>query len=83
MPIEKPTQLIFEDAMEIIQSGGEIFRYVKNRSKIDRFFYQLRDGELYCRVNEVGGWNPAVGIIRKTDEFFKSTTQGIYEKMVW
>ena len=38
-------------------AGGIISR---TASKGDRFFYKIKDGKLLCRVNEMGGWNPAI-----------------------
>lgn len=48
-----------EQAMAHMATGGWVYRDVPQYG--DRFFYKLEDGKLLCRVNEMGGWNPAVG----------------------
>ena len=54
--------------MKHMENGGHIFRITKDH-KHDRFFYKLENGELMCRVNELGGWHPAHGGIRwETDD---------------
>jgi len=45
-----------------MENGGHIFRITQDH-KNDKFFYKLEDGELMCRVNELGGWHPACGPI--------------------
>ena len=50
-------------------------------SKGDRFFYQVVDGVLMCRVNELGGWHKACGGLRGSDRLEASVEQGLYDRM--
>ena len=49
-----------------MQNGGQVFRNVGG----DKFFYKICDGEMFCRVNESGGWNQPVCELKETDEFY-------------
>lgn len=55
-------------AMEHMGTGGWIVRPVPQYG--DRFFYKIEDGKLLCRVNELGGWHPAVCGLKETDELY-------------
>ena len=61
------------DALVHMENGGQVFRNVKRRNGWDRFFYKIEDGELMCRVNECGGWHPAVAPLRDRDELYVAT----------
>ena len=46
-----------------MENGGQIFRITQDKKR-DKFFYKLENGELMCRINEIGGWHKAIGAIR-------------------
>ena len=61
------------DALAHMESGGQVFRISETKKRRDRFFYKIEDGKLMCRVNECGGWNPAVAPLRDRDELYVAT----------
>lgn len=52
-----------KQAMFHMKNGGQVYRVTDG----DRFFYKIEDDNLLCRVNEFGGWNPAISLIKDTD----------------
>ena len=52
-----------EQLTKHMENGGQIFRITQDKKR-DKFFYKMEDGKLMCRINELGGWHPAVGTIK-------------------
>ena len=69
-------------ANRIVYNGGEVFRNVfrSGKSTYDRFFYQIRNDVLICRVNEYGCWAKAVAPLLKRDVLYRSNEQGKYDR---
>ena len=67
------------EAWSILRNGGEIFRISDAGNHQDRFFYQYRDDELYCRVNELGGWNKSIGVLSERYDYYESNEQDEYD----
>ena len=64
-----------------MENGGQIFRITQDHKR-DRFFYKLEDGELMCRVNELGGWHLACGTI-KWDRYELEIAELDYDYKSW